>query len=51
MGHESDFHHVISGANLLINVLDGPREFSGKSGTVGPDEKTIGLIGKTLASL
>ena len=44
LGHESDFLHVISSANLLINVLDGPREFSGKSSTVGPDEKTKGVI-------
>ena len=44
MGHESDFLHVITSANLLINVLDGPREFLGKSGTVGPDEKTKGVI-------
>ena len=51
MGHESDLLHIISHANLLVNILEGPREFTGKSGTVGPDEKTIGLIGKTLASL
>ena len=44
LGHESDFLHVISSANLLINVLDRPREFSGKSGTVGPYEKTKGVI-------
>ena len=44
MGHESDFLHVLSVANLQINILDGPREFSGKSGTVGPDEKTKGVI-------
>ena len=50
MGHESDFLHVLSGANLLINILDGPREFWGKSGTVGPDEKPKGF-GKKLASL
>jgi len=42
LGHESDFLHVISGANLLINILDGPCKFSGKSGTVGPDEKNKG---------
>ena len=35
LGHESDFHHVISGANLLINISDGPCKVSGKSGTVG----------------
>ena len=46
LGHESDFRHVISGVILLINILDGPREFSGKSGTVGPDEKTKGVIGQ-----
>ena len=51
MGHETDFLHVLSGANLLINIVDGPREFSGKSGTVGPDEKPKGLFGKKLASL
>ena len=51
MGHESDFLHVLSGANLLINISDGPRKFSGKSGTVGPDEKTKGSFGKKLASL
>ena len=39
LGYENDFLHVISGVNLLINILDGPREFSGKSGTAGPDEK------------
>ena len=44
MGHESDFLHVLSGANLLINISDGPRKFSGKSGTVGPDEKTKWVI-------
>jgi hypothetical protein len=44
LGHESDFIHILSAANLLINILDGPREFSGKSGTVGPDEKTKGVI-------
>jgi hypothetical protein len=44
LGHESDFLHVLSGANLLINIVDGPREFSGKSGTVCPDEKTKGVI-------
>jgi hypothetical protein len=44
LGHESGFLHVLSGENLLINILDGPREFSGKSGTVGPDEKTKGVI-------
>ena len=44
MGHESDFLHVLSGANLLIYILDGLREFSGKSDTVGPDEKTKGVI-------
>ena len=43
LGHESDFLHVISHANLLINILDSPYEFSEKSGTVGPDEKTIGV--------
>ena len=51
MGHENDFLHVLSGANLLINILDGPREFSGKSGTVCPDEKTKGSFGKKLPSL
>ena len=50
MGHESDFLHVLSGENLLINILDGPREFWGKSGTVGPDEKPKGFD-KKLASL
>ena len=44
MGHESDFHHVLSGANPLIDILNGPREFSGKSGTVGPGEKTKEVI-------
>jgi hypothetical protein len=43
LGHESDFLHVLSCANLLINIWDGPREFSGKSGTVGPGEKTKGV--------
>jgi len=42
LGHESDFLHVISGENLLINILDGLRKFSGKSGKVGPDEKNKG---------
>ena len=42
LGHESDFLHVILGENLLINILDGPCKFSGKSGTVGPDEKNKG---------
>ena len=42
LGHESDFLHVISGENLLINILDGPCKFSAKSGTVGPDEKNKG---------
>ena len=51
MGLESDFLHVLSGANLLINIVDAPCEFSGKSGTVGPDDKTMGLFGKKLASL
>jgi hypothetical protein len=32
-GLESDFLRVISGANLLINNLDGPCKVSGKSGT------------------
>ena len=44
LGHESDFLHVISGVNLLVNILDVPHEFSGKSGTVGPGEKTMGVI-------
>ena len=39
---ESDFLHVISGENLLINILDGPCMFSGKSDTVVPDEKNKG---------
>ena len=39
VGQESDFIYVISGVNLLINILDGPPKFSGKSGAVGPDEK------------
>ena len=42
LGHESDFVHVISGANIFINILDGPCKVSGKSGTVGPDEKYKG---------
>ena len=37
LGHDSDFLHV--GENSVINILDGPCNFSGKSGTVGPDEK------------
>ena len=49
---ESDFLHVYSHENLLINILDSPYEFSEKSGTVGPDEKTIGVnrqkVGVTL---
>jgi len=44
LGHESDFLHVISGVILLINILEGPREFSGKSVMVVPDEKTKGVI-------
>ena len=40
---ESDFLHVISHENLLINILDSPCKFSEKSDTVGPDEKTIGV--------
>jgi hypothetical protein len=44
LGHESDFLHVISGVILLINILEGPREFSGKSVTVVPGEKTKGDI-------
>ena len=44
LGHESDFLHVLSGANLVINNLDGPHEFLGKSGTVRPDEKNKGVI-------
>jgi len=44
LGHESGFFHVLSGVNLVINILDGAREFSGKSATVGPDEKTKGDI-------
>ena len=44
LGHLSDFLHVDLGGNLLINILDGPRVFLGKSGTVGPDEKTKGVI-------
>ena len=42
LGHESDFLHVISGENLLIDILDGPCMFSGQSGTVRPDEKNKG---------
>jgi hypothetical protein len=42
LGHESDFLRVISGENLLINILDGPCKVSGKSDTVGPDEKNKG---------
>ena len=42
LGHERDFLHVLLGANLLIIILDGPREFSGISGTAGPDEKNQG---------
>ena len=42
LGHEIDFLHVISGANILINILDGSWKDSGKSGTVGPDEKYKG---------
>jgi len=42
LGRESDFLRVISGANLPINISDGPRKVSGKSGTVGPDEKNKG---------
>jgi len=44
LGHERDFLHVLLGTNLLINILDGPRGFSGKSGTVGPGEKTKEVI-------
>jgi len=44
LGHEGDFLHVLLGANLLINILDGLHGFSGKSGTVGPGEKTKGVI-------
>ena len=51
LGHESDFLHVLSGANLLINIADGPRELSGKSGTVGPDEKTKGVIRQKVGAL
>ena len=42
LGYGSDILHVISGPNLLINILDSPRNFWGKSGTVGPDEKNKG---------
>ena len=42
LGHESDFLRVISGANLPINILDGPCKVSGKSETAGPDEKNKG---------
>ena len=42
LGHESDFLHVISGANLLINILDGLCKVLEKSGTVGPDEENKG---------
>ena len=42
LGHESDFLHVVSGVKLIINILDGPRKFSEKSSTVGPDEKNKG---------
>jgi hypothetical protein len=42
LAHESDLLRVISGANLPISISDGPREVSGKSGTVGPDEKNKG---------
>ena len=42
--HESDILHVLSGENFLINILDGLLEFSGKSDTVCPDEKTKGVI-------
>ena len=28
LGHQSDFLHVLSDANLLINNLNGPRVFS-----------------------
>jgi len=44
LGYERDFLHLLSGANLLVNILDGPREFSVKSDTVRPDEKTKGVI-------
>ena len=49
--HESDFLHVLSGENFLINILDGLLEFSGKFGTVCPDEKTKGSFDKKLVSL
>ena len=37
LGHESDFLHVILGANLLINILYVPCNVSGKSDMVGPN--------------
>ena len=44
LGYERDFLHLLSGANLLVNIVDGSRGFSGQSDTIGPDEKTEGVI-------
>ena len=43
-GTRAIFFTLFQVQTLLINILDGPREFLGKSCTVGPDEKTKRVI-------